>query len=50
MPVVKNMLTSNPNKGTYVKMFLLLLLPFVLMGCGESEENAIAALENLGGA
>ena len=34
MQVVKNMLTSNPNKGTDMKSFFVLLFPFVLVGCG----------------
>ena len=32
-----------------MKPFLVLLLPFVLLGCGASEEDAIVAIEDLGG-
>ena len=42
MQVVKNMLTSNANKGPYMKSFLILLFPFVLFGCG-SESSPDAA-------
>ena len=37
MQVVKNMLTSDSNKGPDMKSVFVLLLPFVLMGCGNSD-------------
>jgi hypothetical protein len=33
MQVVKNMLTSDSNKGTYMKPFFVLLLPLVCVQC-----------------
>ena len=59
MQVVKNMLTSDSNKGPYMKSFFVLLISIVLFGCGESlpdapgtsksNEAAVAAIEKLGG-
>ncbi len=60
MKVVKNMLTSDPNKGPYMKPFFVLLLPFVLALCGSTpvpaqdglptaQADAVAAIEKLGG-
>ncbi|MCP4175851.1 MAG: hypothetical protein GY758_34340, partial [Fuerstiella sp.] len=42
MQVVKNMLTSDSNKGIGVKPFFVLLMLFVLVGCG-SESSPDAA-------
>jgi formylglycine-generating enzyme required for sulfatase activity len=39
MQVVKNMLTSDSYKGTDMKSFFVLLLPVVLMGCGNSDTS-----------
>ncbi len=39
MHVVKNMLTSDPNKGPFMKPFFVLLLPFVLVGCASGESH-----------
>jgi hypothetical protein len=33
MQVVKNMLTSDSNKGSYMKPILVLLIPFVCVQC-----------------
>ena len=49
MQVVKNMLALNSNKGPFMKSFLVLLIPFVLLGCGAepdapTEEALSAAL------
>ncbi|MEO2031137.1 MAG: hypothetical protein ABGZ35_03525, partial [Planctomycetaceae bacterium] len=60
MQVVKNMLTSNPNKGPYMKPFFVLLLPVVLLFCGpasvpaqealpKAQADAVAAIKKLGG-
>ena len=56
--VVANV-TSDSNKGSYMKTILVLLFSFFLMGCGESlpdapgtsksNEAAVAAIEKLGG-
>ena len=46
MQVVKNMLTSNANKGPYMKSFFVLLISFVLLGCGSEPD---AAIKKLGG-
>ncbi len=34
MLFVKNMLTSDSNKGSDMKLFFVLLFPFVLIECG----------------
>ena len=60
MQVVKNMLTSNSNKGPYMKPHFVLLLPVLLVLCGaasapgqksspKAQAEAVAAIEKLGG-
>ncbi len=39
MQVVKNMLTSDPNKGPYMKPFFVLLLLVAVVGCGNLDTS-----------